>query len=65
MNAKPGERLLTLFSGPLRITHIFDYVYLRDVCAGLTADLVARSIRLSTTPCAAGAWPVRASAWPA
>jgi 4-hydroxythreonine-4-phosphate dehydrogenase len=47
MNAKPGERLLTLFSGPLRITHIFDHVYLRDVCAGLTADLVARSIRLT------------------
>ena len=47
LNAKPGERLLTLFSGPLRITHIFDHVYLRDVCAGLTADLVARSIRLT------------------
>lgn len=47
VNAQPGERLLALFSGPLRITHIFDHVYLRDVCAGLTADLVARSIRLT------------------
>ena len=47
MDAKPGERLLTLFSGPLRITHIFDHVYLRDVCAGLTAELVDRSIRLT------------------
>ncbi|WP_372723140.1 PdxA family protein [Immundisolibacter sp.] len=47
MNAEPGERLLTLFSGPLRITHIFDHIYLRDVCAGLTSDLVAHSIRLT------------------
>ncbi len=47
MNAQPGERLLTLFSGPLRITHIFDHVYLRDVCAGLTAELVSRSISLT------------------
>ena len=47
MQAEPGSRLLTLFSGPLRITHIFDHVYLRDVCAGLTAELVHRSIRLT------------------
>jgi 4-phospho-D-threonate 3-dehydrogenase / 4-phospho-D-erythronate 3-dehydrogenase len=58
MNAEPGERLLAIFSGPLRITHIYDHVYLRDVCAGLTTDLVTRSIRL-THDVLAG-WGVRA-----
>lgn len=40
----PSDRYLTLLSGPLRIVHIFDHIYLEDVCRLITAPIVTKAI---------------------
>ena len=40
----PASRYLTLLSGPLRIVHIFDHIYLEDVCRQLTQPIVTQAI---------------------
>lgn len=45
MSVDEGSRFLAVYSGPLRVIHIFDHVLLQDVCARLTADLVERALQ--------------------
>ena len=45
MDVEPGSRFLAVFSGPLRIIHIFDHVLLQDVCAQLSADKVEQALK--------------------
>ena len=40
----PSNRYLTLLSGPLRVVHIFDHVYLEDVCRQITTPIVSKAI---------------------
>lgn len=42
---KLGDRFLFLMSGALRVVHIFDHQPLREVCAGLTEQLVYDAIK--------------------
>jgi 4-hydroxythreonine-4-phosphate dehydrogenase len=45
MSADEGSRFLAVYSGPLRVIHIFDHVLLQDVCTRLTAELVERALQ--------------------
>lgn len=45
MDEEIGSRFLAVYSGPLRIIHIFDHVLLQDVCVGLNTDLVLRALQ--------------------
>ena len=40
----PSDRYLTLLSGPLRVVHIFDHIYLEDVCRQITTPIVSQAI---------------------
>lgn len=40
-----GENFLMLVAGPLKVLHVSDHVPLRELCAGLNADLVFAAIR--------------------
>lgn len=57
MDVEQGSRFLAVYSGPLRIIHIFDHVLLQDVCAQLTADLVERA--LQTTHSTLESWGIK------
>jgi len=45
MDVEEGSRFLAVFSGPVRIIHIFDHVLLQDVCAQLSADKVEQALK--------------------
>ena len=47
MDADEGSRFLAVYSGPLRIIHIFDHVLLQDVCARLTTELVEKALKVT------------------
>lgn len=42
---EPGKRYLSLLSGPLRVVHIFDHVYLEDVCRLINQNVVLGAIK--------------------
>jgi 4-hydroxy-L-threonine phosphate dehydrogenase PdxA len=44
LGMEPGKRYLSLLSGPLRVVHIFDHVYLQDVCRLISEDIVLNAI---------------------
>jgi 4-phospho-D-threonate 3-dehydrogenase / 4-phospho-D-erythronate 3-dehydrogenase len=58
MDVEEGSRFLAVYSGPLRVIHIFDHVLLQDVCTRLTAGLVERALR--TTHDTLVAWGISA-----
>ena len=44
MDVDEGSRFLAVFSGPLRIIHVFDHVLLQDVCSRLSEELVTTAL---------------------
>ncbi len=58
MEVEQGSRFLAVFSGPLRVIHIFDHVLLQDVCAQLSTALVVRA--LQTTHSTLESWGIPA-----